>query len=379
MDKFFLVQTERTAVPELGPLIQDHLGSLFTAAEVLVQHRGEVVYHASADTSARHIADGERRFDFASITKLFTTSAIMRLVDKGQIGLDQPIAEIIPEIGGTRKIGPFEEPVTGRIRSYDYPQEEVDAGVITIRHLLAHISGLPAWKPLYRTESSGAAWQQIFQTTWAYPIGAQIVYSDIGFILLGEAIARTMGTRLDEAIDQLVLQPIGATHTGFRPDAQVATVPTEWCAWRQRRIHGEVHDENAARLEGISGHAGLFGTASDLLRLADASLLSQVAPSKERLLSPSTAQEMLREHANDGDQRRALGWALHLPDSSCGPRWSAASYGHTGFTGTSLWIDPENSLICVLLTNRVFFGRENAKAIHRFRLQVHTAIGAAFE
>lgn len=379
MDKFFLVQTGQTVIPELGPLVQDQLGSLFTAAEVLVQHRGELVYHASADTTTSQLADNKRRFDFASITKLFTTTAIMCLVDRGQIGLDQPVAEIIPEIGGRRAIGPFEEPLTGRIRSYDYPQQEVDAGVITLRHLLAHISGLPAWIPLYRAESSGAAWQQVFQTTWAYPIGAQIVYSDIGFILLGEVIARTLGTSLDQAIDQLVLQPIGAKQTSFRPDSRVPSVPTEWCAWRQRRIQGEVHDENAARFEGISGHAGLFGTATDLLRLADATLLSQIAPSKERLLHSSTAQEMLREHANDGDQRRALGWALSLPDSSCGPRWSDASYGHTGFTGTSLWIDPKKSLICVLLTNRVFSGRENAKAIHRFRLQVHTAIGAAFE
>jgi len=377
MDETFLVHTTKQVVPELGPLIQEQCGSLFSAAEILVQHRGEIVYHASAGEP--ETMQSERRFDLASLTKLFTTTAIMRLVDAGKIGLDQPVAEIIPEIGGRRAIGPFEEPTTGLIRSYNYAQQEVDANIITIRQLLSHSSGLPAWLPLYRTVSSAAAWQELFQTTWAYPIGAQIVYSDIGFILLGEVIARTLNTSLDEAIDRLVLQPIGANNTGYNPANKHATVPTEWCAWRQRRIHGEVHDENAARLGGVSGHAGLFGTASDLLRLAEATLLSQIAPSANRLLRPKTAQEMLREHANDGEQRRALGWALYLPDASCGPRWSEASYGHTGFTGTSLWIDPEKALICVLLTNRVFFGRSNAKDIYNFRIQVHTAIGAAFE
>ncbi len=230
MDETFLVHTTKQVVPELGPLIQEQCGSLFTAAEILVQHRGEIVYHASAGEP--ETMQSERRFDLASLTKLFTTTAIMRLVDAGKIGLDQPVAEIIPEIGGRRAIGPFEEPTTGLIRSYNYAQQEVDANIITIRQLLSHSSGLPAWLPLYRTVSSAAAWQELFQTTWAYPIGAQIVYSDIGFILLGEVIARTLNTSLDEAIDRLVLQPIGASNTGYNPANKHATVPTEWCAWR---------------------------------------------------------------------------------------------------------------------------------------------------
>lgn len=366
--------SERIDALGLQTILNESLGELFTAAELLVQHNGQVLWHGRAGGS-----EGQR-FDLASLTKLFTATVIMRLVDAGAIALDQPLAEFVPEIGGERPIGSFEEPLTGEIRSYGYSQPSADASTITFRQVLSHTSGLPAWMPLYRAESAAAARDLLFTTTLAYPPGARIVYSDLGFILLGEAIARLTGKPLAAALDELVLRPLAATETGYASsDPLAAAVPTEVCKWRGRRVQGEVHDENAARLGGVSGHAGLFGSAADLARLAQATLDSQRGNGAPTLLQPATAREMLREYANDGVQRRALGWALALPDSSCGSHWSRNGYGHTGFTGTSLWVDPERALIVVLLTNRVYFGRNNADAIHALRLRVHTAVGAAFE
>lgn len=364
----------------LESLLRESVGTLYTAAELLVQHAGRPILHSSAGSlDGRPLGLG-RRFDLASLTKLFTATAVLRLVDAERIALDQPVAEIIPEIDGERAIGAFEEPLTGIVRSFPYEQRSADAGTITIRHLLSHTSGLPAWMPLYRMNSSDAAWHLLFNTTLAYPPGARIVYSDLGYILLGEAVARVVGKPLAAALEQLVSHPIGATATGYRPPAErwAGTVPTEQCVWRGRRIRGEVHDENAARLGGVSGHAGLFGSATDLARLAQATLDSQRGERVGTLLAPSTAREMLREHANDGTQRRALGWALRLPESSCGLYWNVDGYGHTGFTGTSLWVDPQRDLIVVLLTNRVYFGRDNGDAIHDLRLRVHNAVGSAF-
>ncbi len=366
--------SERIDSLRLQTILNESLGALFTAAELLVLHNGQTIWHGRAGAGAG------QRFDLASLTKLFTATAIMRLVDAGQIALDQPLAEVVPEIAGERAIASFEEPLTGEIRSYGYAQPSADAGAITFRQVLSHTSGLPAWMPLYRAETSAAARKRLFATTLAYPPGARIVYSDLGFILLGEAITRLVDKPLDAALHELVLGPIAASETSYSsPNPLAAAVPTEVCAWRGRRVQGEVHDENAARLGGVSGHAGLFGSATDLARLAQATLDSQRGAHAATLLQPATAREMLREHANDGVQRRALGWALALPDSSCGTFWSKDGYGHTGFTGTSLWIDPERALIVVLLTNRVYFGRNNADAIHALRLRVHTAVGAAFE
>jgi CubicO group peptidase (beta-lactamase class C family) len=330
-------------------------------------------------------------FDLASVTKLFMATAFMILVDAGQVDLDQPVSEIVPEFHGLAPVGDFEEPLTGNRLSFGYPAQAVDRGQVTFRHLLAHTSGLAPWMPLYRlAEPQREALPAICQADFAYPTGARIAYSDLGFILLGEAIARLSGHPLGQAIQVAVLEPLGLRSTGYNPligseatgplegpvTCQAHIAATEVSAWRQRRLRGEVDDDNAAALGGIAGHAGLFGTAWDLAVFGQMHLNGGVYDSS-RLLQTSTVAEMTREQAAFDILRRGLGWELKpSADGSCGRFFSPNSYGHRGFTGTSLWIDPERALLVVCLTNRVHYGLD-PEPITAFRPALHEAISRA--
>jgi CubicO group peptidase (beta-lactamase class C family) len=206
-------------------------------------------------------------------------------------------------------------------------------------------------------------------TFFSYPPGTHVVYSDIGLILLGFAIERLTGLSLDAAIRARVLTPLGLRNTGYRPSVALreTCAPTEFCRWRERRIQGEVHDENAYRLGGVSAHAGLFSTAQDVAAFGQSFLTGA-------LLSSETVAAMTRCHAEDKGVRRGLGFALRLDDpKSCGYPFSERAFGHTGFTGTSLWIDPTRELVVALLTNEVYRGREN-RNIAPLRVAVHHAI-----
>jgi CubicO group peptidase (beta-lactamase class C family) len=209
------------------------------------------------------------------------------------------------------------------------------------------------------------------------------IYSDIGLILLGMSIERLTGLVLGQVVHQCVAIPLELKHTSYRPistlrvqspalDTQYlipSIAPTELCAWRNRRIVGEVHDENAAALGGVAGHAGIFSTAADTARLGQM-YLDRGAP----LLSAGTVAEMTRVQAEDGMTRRGLGFALWCADpEASGNPFSPQAFGHTGFTGTSLWIDPERDLVVACLTNRVYYGR-NADGILAFRVALHRAI-----
>ena len=287
-----------------------------------------------------------------------------------------------PELctSGLRGIAPYEHPLRpGEMVPTDYEGQHVDASQVTFRNLLVHNSGLPAWHALFRAQSAAAARQQAIDSPFFYPTGAQVVYSDIGLILLGMATEQLTGQRLDEVIFERVTGPLGLENTRYLPidrtnPAMGQVVPTEFCAWRKRRLAGEVHDENAARLGGVAGHAGLFSTAADLARFGQI-FLQGGAP----LLRPETVAEMTRLQSEHGSTRRGLGFALWSPDAEVSSNpFSMQTFGHTGFTGTSLWIDPQRRLVVALLTNRVYYGRD-AAAISAYRVKIHRAVVEACE
>ena len=206
--------------------------------------------------------------------------------------------------------------------------------------------------------------------------GRRVHYSDLGLILLGEAIARLDGVETPAGvIARRVLAPLGLTQTTFNPPTPSACPPTEFDArWRGRRCQGEVHDENAAALGGIAGHAGLFAPAVEVARFGQ-QWLRAVGGQAADWLPPVLAKEAVRRHADD----RGLGWLLKAAaGSSAGALFSAESFGHTGFTGTSLWIDPRRALVVALLTNRVYHGRDAAR-IAALRPAVHDAICRAVD
>lgn len=372
----------------LNTLLRGGVGTVYTAVSVQVWQRGVRIYEGAFGTldPDGRFDQGEPTtpqtfFDLASLTKLFTVTAFFRLIhtatsegciDARPITLDTPIVAVLPEFAGQRPIRPYPHPLnTGEWVEVVPPTDVlVDSKTITFRQLLTHSSGLPAWLNLRHESDNAARLRMCFTTPFAYPPDTQVVYSDIGLILLGEALARLMGMPLAETVQTLVLTPLGST-AHYRPApadpkvSQTHVAPTEFCNWRKRRIIGEVHDENAASFGGVAGHAGLFGTAADVASLAQIYLDGGAG-----LITPDLVRDATRLHIGD----RGLGWMMRSPEgSSSGRYFSPTSYGHTGFTGTSVWVDPERQLVCVLLTNRVFFGR-NADPIISFRRTFHDAV-----
>jgi CubicO group peptidase (beta-lactamase class C family) len=242
----------------------------------------------------------------------------------------------------------------------------------------------------------------ILQTELAYPPGESYLYSDVGLILLGHALTRCTGdVTLADTIFNWVTGPL-ALEAQFSPSCLLVDriAPTEFCPWRQRRLHGEVHDENAAGLGGIAGHSGMFGTAADLCKLGNLYLAHGYLVDAGRLLARRTVDESISVQVEAEEAgaplhatpipvgpsggaltlppaiRRGLGWMLRSdPDPACSTEFGPDSFGHTGFTGTSLWCDPERELVVALLTNRVYHGR-NPEPITRLRPAVHAAVVA---
>ena len=353
------------------------------AAQLVVRWRGQEL-HASAygwiDPDTRqHRVTLTTRFDLASLTKLFTTTAFVTLVEAGRVSIDQPVGTILSKLNGVRPVQPYEHPlVQGEFIAVPDGGKFVDAGTITFRHLLTHTSGLPAWRPLFRQPDAKSAQQMVKETFFACQPGDHVIYSDAGLILLGMPIERLTGQRLDRAIHAQVAAPLGLHSTGYQPvDDKVPSnddtfAPTEWCAWRERRVVGQVHDENAYQLNGLAGHAGLFSTAHDVARLGQI-FLDDGAP----LLAKQTVAEMVRVQATEEGLRRGLGFVRWTPELDT-PSFSDRTVGHTGFTGTSLWIDPSRDLVVALLTNEVYHGRDDRK-IAQIRNDVHGAILTAVD
>jgi CubicO group peptidase (beta-lactamase class C family) len=326
----------------------------------------------------QHPADDRTRFDLASITKLLTTTAFMTLVEQAKVDLDQPVRDVLPAFNGLRPVAPYEDPLQegAFVDVSDGYQGMVDASLVTFRRLLTHTSGLPACRPLYLLSSGVAARWTVLTSYFSYQTGKRVVYSDLGLILVGMAVERITGQRLDEAIRVRVILPLGLTDTGFipttgplPPELQANIAPTEICRWRKRRLIGEVDDENCGRLGGIAGHAGVFSTAMDLAAFGRSYLKNSP------VLKPETIVQMTRLQAGDrADDPRGIGfdlWRLD-PEYFVHP-FSQNSFGHTGFTGASLWIDPARDLVVALLTNEVYHGRADRK-ISQMRTAVHQAV-----
>lgn len=278
-------------------------------------------------------------YDLASLTKIVaTTSLMLQLVDQGRVELDAPVVRYLPAWRGPRTAD------------------------ITIRQLLTHSSGLAAWRAFYKEATDRAdARAQLMLVGPDAPPGTRYVYSDMNFMLLGMVAEQVTGMPLDSAFQVMVVRPLRLADTRFRPDSSLRPriAPTEFDPWRQRQARGEVHDENAFRFDGVSGHAGLFSTADDLARFArlwlNGGQLDGTRLAATRTIDQFTqAQDTLVS-------RRALGWETPTGTNSAGHRLSARAFGHTGFTGTSLWIDPAQDLFVVLLTNRVNPTRQNTR------------------
>jgi CubicO group peptidase (beta-lactamase class C family) len=331
------------------------IGSLCTACVIRVERRGQVEQLAFGtmcpDPEAG--ADGpctlESFFDLASLTKLATTAVVLALVRERVIGLDTPFRELVPDFRGG------------------------DKDSVTIRHLLTHTAGLEWWLPLWRevTSLEEAVWRAA-QEPLAQDLGT-FKYSDLGYIMLTQGLANITGRGFDDLVRSMVLEPVEARSAKFGPRPGESTVATERDAeWRKKRLRGEVHDENAYAVGGVAGHAGLFGTAADVSSIARVYRDGAV-------IGNELAHLARTEHAKGDNVRRGLGLALRAPrDAMVGRYMSVDTYGHTGFTGTSVWIDPAMDLTVILLTNRVYFGRTNDDEMYRFRIAVHEAVSRPF-
>jgi CubicO group peptidase (beta-lactamase class C family) len=243
------------------------------------------------------------------------------------------------------------------------PKDEV-----TLAHVLTHTAGLKWWLPLWQEAHSveEAVWRAA-QEPLAQDLGT-FTYSDLGYVMLTGGLATAGGGPFEELVAERVSGPIEARTLAYRPTDPAACVATEVDpSFGRGRIRGSVHDENAYGMGGIAGHAGLFGTAADVAAMARVFRDGAVIGNDLAALART-------EHATAQNVRRGLGLSLRPPKGAMtGERWSTDSYGHTGFTGTSLWIDPRADLTVVLLTNRVYFGRTNNDAMYRFRVAVHEA------
>ena len=280
-------------------------------------------------------------WDVASLTKVIaTTTAMMLLVERGRVSLDSPVVRYVPEFNGR------------------------GTAAVTVRHLLTHTSGLRAWLPLNRlaTDSAGAM-RIVYQQTPQVPPGTRMEYSDFNAILLGEIVGRAgWGGPLDAFATHEIFGPLGMRSTTFRPPRSLARRAAPTGVWRGHAVGGVVNDQNAARLGGVAGHAGLFTSASDLARFAQFMLGEGALLGGPRLLRPETVRTFTRVavKARRGASARTLGWEA-LPTgeevSSAGTLLGPRSYGHTGWTGTSLWIDPDRGLFVLLLTNRAYAPR----------------------
>ncbi len=298
-------------------------------------------------------------YDLASLTKVVaTTTMAMILVDERRLELEARIVDFLP----------------GFARDGEGP-EAAARQAVTIRHLLTHTSGIDWWAPLYQELRGTQAYVEHIQgMDLVSEPGSQTKYSDLGIILLGEILERVAGEPMKVFLERRVFQPLGMDETRFLPGEELIEriAPTENDPWRKKVLRGEVHDENAFALGGVAPHAGLFSTAGDLARFARM-LVNGGVFEHHRLVSRATFETFTRRHGDLGEGR-GLGWDIKSPvGSSGGTLFSAGSFGHTGFTGTSIWIDPERELFVILLTNRVHPSRDN-NLIRKVRPAVADAV-----
>lgn len=356
-------------------------------AVALVRWHGTTVLHEAAGWAA---LEPERRamqldtiFDLASLTKpLATAPLVLQLVDRGTVSLDEPVCRYLP------------------------PMARFADGRVTVRQLLTHTSGLPAWSPLYvwaRTHTD--VLRTIAELEPADAPGTHVIYSCLGYIVLGLLVEHVTGRALDELAYRALFEPLGLRDTGYgsRVDAarcawtergnvyeqsSVAAANLTFQDWREGYMAGAVHDGNAwYAMGGISGNAGLFGTAHDVGMLGQM-WLDRGSAGGTRVLHKETAMAATVDCTPGLNEARGLGWQINRPahlssvteaagPRSAGTQLSARAFGHTGFTGTSLWIDPELELVAVLLTNRVHPSASDSAPVMRLRGSWHDAVALA--
>jgi CubicO group peptidase (beta-lactamase class C family) len=356
----------------------------FPGAVALVARGNDVLLHLAVGHRSLEPAVAPMReetvFDLSSLTKpLATTLAVMLLVRDGALGLDERVSRFVPGFAVHGKDG------------------------VTVRHLLAHCSGLAAWRPFFedirRVERAGRpnfvgtrgardlVYEAVHRERPEYPLGTRAVYSDLGFIVLGELVELATNQTLADFVRARVFRPLGLRHVDFvdltrlrRERLEVvsdAVAPTERCPWRGKMLMGEVHDDNAWAMGGVAGHSGLFGNAADVHALA--AMLFACFRGEPGPLPTALVREFWRRDGTVPESTWALGWDTPSPGAStAGSRVSRDAVGHLGFTGTSLWVDLERGCHVVLLTNRVHPSRENHK-IRELRPRFHDAVFEAVD
>jgi len=345
--------TVRTSLKRTDALISEALDRrMFTAASMIVLFRGDIVhqgYYGALTENSEDLVNQSSLFDLASLTKVIaTTPAWVFLSAKNTKILDTPLTRWFPEA-------------------------PVDKAPITPRLLLAHSSGLPAWRPYYlmapNSDPQGFVKEKIFSESLIYTPGQGFLYSDLGFMLLALIIQVETGRPLDQFTKTLIYEALGLENDlMFKPFVNTERIALT----RVDDPPGLVNDLNARSLGGVSGHAGLFGTARGVTEMARQIL--QSLKSNEAFFDNPTVSEFCSPAGFHPASSRGLGFDTNIETtSSCGSRFSPASVGHTGFTGTSLCIDPEKELIVTLLTNRVYMGESDFR-IKDFRPLVHEAI-----
>ena len=345
---------------------------VFPGAVLFVRQGGLVRYHQAFGSSRlypeRQSTSTETVYDLASLTKpLATTTALLCLVQDHRLRLEDVIEDLLPDLKGT------------------------EVGRATVFHLLNHSAGLAAWRPFYEAIAernhqqagflgSEAAQRMVLEEigreTLVHPIGARSLYSDLGYILLGMVVERVTGQSLAMFCRERIFEPNGAVPLSFIVESKgrklaELTAATEQDPWRGRMLHAEVHDENAYALGGIAGHAGLFGTAGAVAAVTGLWLDSYAG--RRSFLSPTLVRRFASRQTGASDTSWALGWDTPSAPSSSGAYFSSQAFGHLGFTGTSIWIDPDFELEVVLLSNRVHPTRQN-RAIQAFRPTLHDVI-----
>jgi CubicO group peptidase (beta-lactamase class C family) len=348
--------------PALEILARGVESRAFPGASLVVVHQekvalaaslGRFTYEASSPPITRFTV-----FDLASVTKvLATTAAAMVLFERGRLALEMPVAELLPEfVAGT---------------------DDSRRKQVTVRMLLAHSSGLPGYVRLFERARGR---REIIKAACEVPLSADPMsraeYSDIGFIVLGAALERAAGEELDGFCRREIFEALDMDSTWFcpPPDEKTKIPPTDGGNdFRGRLIQGEVHDENAAAMGGVAGHAGVFSSATDVSKFAQC-MLRGGSP----ILRSETVQIFTRKEELPPGTDRALGWDTPSQPSQSGRLFSLGSYGHLGFTGTSLWCDPKKQAAVILLTNRVWPDRKSEE-IKQIRPAVHDAVMSALE
>jgi CubicO group peptidase (beta-lactamase class C family) len=341
---------------------QGIVNGTFPGAVVLIEKDGRIVYSiAMGDRQifpAAEAMTADTLFDLASLTKpLATAPLVLKVCSQEGIDLESLLARYVPEANSA-------------------------TGAVSLRQLLLHTAGLPPVPGLYTefpdptTVEPRAAEGLLLARRPESPPGRGVVYSCTGYQLLGVFLRRVTGRRVGELFRTFLSGPCGLEDLFFCPPSQMRgrTAPTEHCPWRGRWIRGEVHDENCWCLGGDAGNAGLFGTAGAVVRL----LSTLVSPGRSGKTAPLREPEtrLMTTCLTPGlNRRRAVGFMMHDSEAPVGPRYSQDSFGHTGFTGTSVWVEPRRDLKVVALTNRVHLGREETQeGLTTFRIRLHEAV-----